>query len=91
MNKAELVKHLAESADVTKAQAESILNELVATVKDTVAAGNEITITDLGKFSATERAARTGRNPKTGEDIEIPAKRAPKFSPAKSFKDLVNK
>lgn len=91
MNKAELVKHLAESVDVTKAQAESILNELVATVKDTVAAGNEITITDLGKFSATERAARTGRNPKTGEDIEIPAKRAPKFSPAKSFKDLVNK
>jgi DNA-binding protein HU-beta len=91
MNKAELVKHLAESADVTKAQAESVLNELVTTVKDTVAAGNEITITDLGKFSATERAARTGRNPKTGEDIEIPAKRAPKFSPAKSFKDLVNK
>lgn len=90
MNKAELVKHLAESADVTKAQAESVLNTLVATVKDTVAAGNEITITDLGKFSATERAARTGRNPKTGEDIEIPAKRAPKFSPAKSFKDLVN-
>jgi len=91
MNKAELVKHLAESADVTKAQAESVLNELVTTVKDTVAAGNEITITDLGKFSATERAARTGRNPKTGEDIGIPAKRAPKFSPAKSFKDLVNK
>jgi DNA-binding protein HU-beta len=76
MNKAELVKHLAESADVTKTQAESVLNELVATVKDTVAAGNEIAITDLGKFSATERAARTGRNPKTGEDIEIPAKRA---------------
>lgn len=91
MNKAELVKHLAESADVTKAQAESVLNALVATVKDTVAAGNEIAITDLGKFSATERAARTGRNPKTGEDIEIPAKRAPKFNPAKSFKDLVNK
>lgn len=91
MNKAELVKHLAESADVTKAQAESVLTALVLTVKDTVRAGNEITITELGKFSATERAARTGRNPKTGEDIEIPAKRAPKFSPAKSFKDLVNK
>ncbi|WP_234030550.1 HU family DNA-binding protein [Undibacterium sp. 14-3-2] len=91
MSKAELVKHLAESADVTKAQAESVLNALVKTVKDIVAAGNEITIADLGKFSPTERAARTGRNPKTGEDIEIPAKRAPKFSPAKSFKDLVNK
>lgn len=91
MNKAELVKHLAESADVTKAQAESVLTALVLTVKDAVRAGSEITITELGKFSATERAARTGRNPKTGEDIEIPAKRAPKFSPAKSFKDLVNK
>lgn len=91
MNKAELIKHLAESADVTKAQAESVLNALVTTVKDTVRAGNEITITDLGKFSATERAARTGRNPKTGDDIEIAAKRAPKFSPAKSFKELVNK
>jgi DNA-binding protein HU-beta len=91
MNKAELIKHLAESADVTKAQAESVLNALVNTVKDTVRAGNEIAITDLGKFSATERAARTGRNPQTGEDIEIAAKRAPKFSPAKSFKDLVNK
>jgi DNA-binding protein HU-beta len=90
MNKAELVKHLADSADVTKAQAESVLNALVTTVKDTVRAGNEISITDLGKFSATERAARTGRNPKTGEDIEIAAKRAPKFNPAKSFKDLVN-
>ncbi len=91
MNKAELIKHLAESADVTKAQAEAVLTALVLTVKDAVRAGNEIAITELGKFSATERAARTGRNPKTGDDIEIAAKRAPKFSPAKSFKELVNK
>ncbi|MFZ6687530.1 HU family DNA-binding protein [Undibacterium sp. SXout11W] len=90
MNKAELVKHLAESANVTKAQAEAVLIALVLTVKDAVRAGNEIAITDLGKFSATERAARTGRNPQSGKEIEIPAKRAPKFSPAKSFKDLVN-
>lgn len=89
MNKQELVKHLAESADVTKAQAESVLNSLVVTVKDIVAAGNEITITDLGKFSPEQRAARKGHNPKTGEAIAIAAKRVPKFSAAKSFKDLV--
>lgn len=90
MNKAELIKHLAESTDVTKAQAESVLNALVTTIKDTVRAGNEIAITDLGKFSSTQRAARTGRNPKTGEDVQIAAKRAPKFSPAKAFKELLN-
>lgn len=90
MNKAELIKHLAESADVTKAQAESVLNALVTTIKDTVRAGNEIGITDLGKFSSAQRAARTGRNPKTGEDVQIAAKRAPKFSPAKAFKELLN-
>lgn len=89
MNKQALVKHLAETADVTKAQAESVLNSLVTTIKDTVAAGNEIAITDLGKFSPEQRAARTGRNPKTGAAIEIAAKRVPKFSAAKAFKDLV--
>ncbi|MFC0349712.1 HU family DNA-binding protein [Undibacterium danionis] len=87
MNKQELVKHLAESADVTKAQAESVLNTLVTTVVDTVRSGNEISITDLGKFGTKERAARKGRNPATGESIEIAAKRSPKFSPAKALKD----
>lgn len=87
MNKQELVKHLAESAEVTKAQAESVLNALVTTVVDTVRSGNEISITDLGKFGTKERAARKGRNPSTGESIEIAAKRSPKFSPAKALKD----
>lgn len=87
MNKQELIKHLSESADVTRAQAESVLNVLVTTVLDTVRAGHEIAITDLGKFSSSERAARTGRNPATGESIAIAAKRTPKFSAAKALKD----
>lgn len=87
MNKQELIKHLAESADVTKVQAESVLNALVTTVLDIVRAGNEIAITDLGKFSTSERAARKGRNPATGESIDIAAKSTPKFSAAKALKD----
>jgi nucleoid DNA-binding protein len=91
MNKAELVQHLAETADVAKNQAESVLNALVATVHDTVAAGGELQIADLGKFSVSGRAARTGRNPQTGESIKIAARNAPKFAPAKALKDAANR
>jgi DNA-binding protein HU-beta len=86
MNKQELIKHLAETAEVSKAQAESVLNALVTTIIDTVAADKEISITDLGKFSAEHRAARKGRNPATGAEIDIPAKCVPKFSFAKRMK-----
>ncbi len=89
MNKQELVKHLAETADVSRAKAESLLNALVETITTVVASGNDISISDLGKFSAKEHAARIGRNPATGESIDIPAKTSPKFSPAKAFKDAV--
>lgn len=87
MNKQELIKHLASDASVTNRQAEDVLNSLITTVLDTVRAGGELQITDLGKFGIIQRAAKTGRNPKTGETIQIAAKRAPKFSPAKALKD----
>ncbi len=87
MNKAELIKHLAAHAEVTNKQAEAVLNALTTTVLDTVRTGNELAITDLGKFSSTERAAKNGRNPQTGEAIKIAAKRVPKFTPAKALKD----
>ncbi|WP_199031718.1 HU family DNA-binding protein [Ralstonia sp. ASV6] len=87
MTKQELIKHLADKAEVTKGKAEDLLNALTETILDTVRAGNELTITDLGKFGSVERAAKTGRNPKTGEAIAIAAKRAPKFSAAKALKD----
>ncbi|AST87997.1 DNA-binding protein [Ralstonia pseudosolanacearum] len=87
MTKQELIKHLADKAEVTKGKAEDLLNALTTTILDTVRAGNELTITDLGKFGSAERAAKTGRNPKTGETIQIAAKRAPKFTAAKALKD----
>ncbi|WP_407059080.1 HU family DNA-binding protein [Ralstonia syzygii subsp. celebesensis] len=87
MTKQDLIKHIAAAAEVTKVQAESMLNALTTTILDTVRAGNELTITDLGKFGSVERAAKTGRNPKTGEAIAIAAKRAPKFSAAKALKE----
>lgn len=87
MNKQELIKHVAEHAEVTAKQAEAVINSLTTTILDTVRAGGELQITDLGKFGSVERAAKTGRNPKTGEAIQIAAKRAAKFSPAKRLKE----
>ena len=87
MNKQELIKHIAAHAEVTNKQAESMLNALTTTVLDTVRAGGELVITDLGKFGTAKRAAKTGRNPKTGEPIQIAAKRVPTFTAAKKLKD----
>lgn len=88
ITKAELIDELAGAADVTKSQAENLLNALVKKVTDTVKTpGAELQIAGLGKFSSTIKAARTGRNPSTGEAMQIPAKAAPKFSMAKQLKD----
>ena len=87
MNKQDLIKHLAAHADVTNKQAEAVLNALTTTVLDSVRAGNELAITDPGKFGSAQRAAKTGRNPKTGEPIQIAAKRVPTFTAAKKLKN----
>ena len=87
MTKQDLIKHLASHAEVSNKQAESVLNALTTTILDTVRAGNELTITDLGKFGSAERSAKSGRNPRTGEAIQIAAQRVPKLSPAKALKD----
>ncbi len=87
MTKKDLIKHLANAAAVSDTSAEKMLNALVATVHAHARSGEELQIADLGKFSVGTRAARPGRNPKTGETIEIPAMRVPKFSAAKSLKD----
>ena len=87
MNKQDLIKHLAAHAEVTNKQAEAVLMVLTTTILNSVRAGNELAITDLGKFGTAQRAAKSGRNPQTGETIQIAAKRAPKFSPAKALKD----
>lgn len=90
MTKAELVAKIAEGAGITKAQADKALVEVVEAVLDELKAGRAIAITGLGSFSLSERSARKGRNPKTGEEIDIPASRGVKFKPSKNVKDMVN-
>lgn len=89
MNKKELVSAIAEKAEIKKVAAEATLNALVEVISEGLAKGDEITLFGLGKFEVRERAARTGRNPQTGETIQIAATKAPAFKAAKALKDAV--
>jgi DNA-binding protein HU-beta len=88
MTKAELVVKIAESAALTKVQAEKALNGFIAATTAAIKAGDKITLTGFGTFSAVTRAARIGRNPQTGKALKIAAKTNGKFSPGKALKDL---
>ena len=90
MNKSELVAHIATSAGLTKAQATAALQAFETSVIDTLANGGEVTLIGFGTFKVTDRAARTGRNPKTGEEIQIVASKVPTFKAGKAFKQAVN-
>ena len=90
MNKVELVAKVAENLGLTKKEVTSIVDALVETVVETVAAGEDVRISGFGAFSVTERAEREGRNPQTGETIQIPASKSPKFKAASAFKNAVN-
>lgn len=89
MNKQELVKAIAESAEITQKQADQALKAVVEAIKASLGAGEELAIPELGKFSVTVRAARSGKNPLTGAALQIPERKVPKFSPAKGLKDHV--
>ncbi len=89
MNKRELVEAVAESAGLTLADADRAVNAVVAATSKAVAEGDRVTVPDLGTFERRDRAARTGRNPQTGETLEIAATRVPGFKPASAFKKLV--
>ncbi len=89
MTKSQLVEKLAEKADLTKAQANSVLESLVAIVVGAVKEGDPVKIPGLGTFKKRETKARLGRNPQTGEEIHIPARTKAAFTVAKSFKDTV--
>ncbi len=92
MNQAELINAIADAGDnegVSKATIKWVLDTQGDLVRHSLASGSEVTLPGLGKLSVAEKAARKGRNPKTGEDIDIPAKRVPKFSAAKALKDAV--
>lgn len=90
MNKGELVDKVAEKGNVTKKQADAILGTLIDAIQEAVAAGDKVTLVGFGSFEPRERKAREGRNPKSGETMQIPATRVPAFSPGKQFKELVN-
>lgn len=90
MNKSDLLEKVAKDCNVSKTIADQVLTSIVAAITDTVSAGDKVTLLDLGTFSITERAARDGRNPKTGETIAIPAKKAVKFKAAAKFSNRLN-
>ncbi|MEX0934078.1 MAG: HU family DNA-binding protein [Candidatus Paceibacterota bacterium] len=88
-NKAALVDIVNETMGGTKADAERAVDALFGAVVDTLKSGGEVSVAGFGVFSAKERAARTARNPRTGEPIQVPAMRVPKFRAAKALKDAV--
>lgn len=91
MTKADLVDVIADGADLSKIKAEEALNLALDAIKASVAKGNTIQLIGFGSFSLGSRAARMGRNPKTGKAIEIAASKTVKFSAGKAFKDAINK
>lgn len=92
MNKAEFIETLAAKVQVTKKQAEDMLDGLTETITSTIKAGGEVTITGFGTFSARERAARMGVNPQNpSEKMQIPAVKVPKFKAGKALKDALKK
>ncbi len=89
MNKADIINQVHEEVGGTKADAERAVEVVISSIVDTLKAGQEVSIAGLGIFSAKKRAARTARNPRTGEAIEVPSMRVPKFRAAKALKDAV--
>ena len=90
MNKCELIEHIATKADISKAAAGRALDSIIGAVKTTLKKNSTVTLVGFGTFSVAKRAARTGRNPRTGEAIKIKSAKVPKFKPGKALKDAVN-
>jgi DNA-binding protein HU-beta len=89
MNKSDLIEHIAKQADISKAAATRALDAIVGGVKTTLKKSGSVTIVGFGTFAVTKRAARTGRNPRTGAAIKIKAAKVPKFRPGKALKDAL--
>jgi len=90
LNKAELVEAVAENADLTKAAATRAVDSVVAAITDALAKGEQVSLVGFGTFLVRERAARTGRDPRSGEPIQIKASKNPAFKAGKALKDAVN-
>ena len=90
MNKSELIEHIAHQADISKAAAARALEAVIGGVKATLKKNNSVSLVGFGTFSVSKRAARTGRNPRTGAAIKIKSAKVPKFRPGKALRDFVN-
>lgn len=90
MNKAELIEHIAQSAEISKSAAERAIDAMVGAVKTSLKKGDAVTLAGFGSFYASDRKARVGRNPKTGDKVDIPAARVPRFRAGKAMKDALN-
>ena len=90
MNKSDLIERMAEQAGISKTAAGAALDAATEAIKGTLKKGGFVTLVGFGAFTVTKRAARTGRNPRTGEAVKIKARKAPKFAAGKAFKDALN-
>jgi DNA-binding protein HU-beta len=90
VNKAEMIEHIAQAAEISKSAAERAVDAMVAAIKSSLRKGDMVTLVGFGSFYVSERAARTGRNPRTGAELKIGAARVPKFRSGKALKDAIN-
>jgi DNA-binding protein HU-beta len=90
MNKSELVAKISEGADISKASAGRALDSLIESVTAELASGGDVALVGFGTYKVNDRAARTGRNPQTGAEIQISAAKVPAFKAGKALKDAVN-
>ena len=90
MNKSELIDHIAQQADMSKAAASRALEAAIDAITDALKNGDSVSLVGFGTFVATEREARTGRTPRTGDAIKIDRAKVPKFRPGKALKDALN-
>ncbi|MDR2870433.1 MAG: HU family DNA-binding protein [Deferribacteraceae bacterium] len=89
MNKQELVDKVSKKVGLTKKDTQSVVDTLIESIMDTLKKGNSVTLVGFGSFKVVKRAARKGRNPQSGKSIDIPARKTPKFTPGKLFKEKV--
>ena len=90
MNKQELIEQVSESADLSKAAASRAVDGMIDAITGALTSGDQVTLVGFGTFSVRDRASRTGRNPQTGESIQIKAAKVPVFKAGKAFKDALN-
>ena len=91
MNKDDLINKIASNLDMKKTEARAAVDSVITNIVDSLKSGKEVRLVGFGTFLVSKREARTGRNPRTGQSIQIPAKKVPKFRAGKALKESVNK